>query len=343
MVNSDSSNIGQDHQRGGKRIWPVLLPVVLLLLLILVGVPAYFASRTDFYRGYKDFKNRHRAWRASTHNKMSCINCHTKPGLTGAAVFRISLIGEFYMRYITSPSQPTIFEKPVRETCLQCHTLDRTVTTSIGLRIPHKTHLTSKKVKITNCLDCHGGLVHEEHPAKRNWNQPRMITCLRSKCHDDKQASKECSTCHPSDFELVPDYHREAGFITSVVKNVRSDHVKRYKNNEKYCYMCHERKYCDDCHGTDMPHPNKKKIWVTGQKNHAQTSKAQPGLCKNCHTQSDFCTNCHHDHDPAKGPWLSTKRGESVHPSVVREKGTPSCLEDCHDSTFCADPCHLKP
>ena len=343
MPDSNSTKSSRLDQKNRKVVWPIIVLIVLAALLIFIGIPGYFASQPSFYKGYTGFKTWHEAWRASTHNKMVCIDCHTKPELLDETLFRVRLIKEFYARFVLRPDKPTIFSKPSRAACFKCHTLNKTVTTSLGLRIPHKTHLTNKKVKVTNCLDCHSGLVHKKRPAKRNWIQPRMVTCLQSKCHNGKQAPKDCRTCHPPDFDLKPGYHRAAGFVTSAIGKVRSIHVRRYKNNKEYCHMCHERAFCDDCHGTDMPHPNKKKIWVKGQKKHVVTSREKPELCKKCHKQTDFCTNCHHDHDPAKGPWFSAKRGESIHPSVVREKGAPYCFKNCHDSTFCADPCHLKP
>jgi len=104
-----------------------------------------------------------------------------------------------------------------------------------------------------------------------------------------------------------------------------------------YCSTCHvESRFCMDCHGMEMPHPEEFKT-----KTHPELVASKPEKCELCHTSVDpaFCDTCHHgtasnwEYNPEVA-W-----GQQQHAEAVRTNGVPGCLEACHDVNYCK-ACH---
>ncbi|NTV03418.1 hypothetical protein HGA89_00685, partial [bacterium] len=77
----------------------------------------------------------------------------------------------------------------------------------------------------------------------------------------------------------------------------------------EYCLTCHvEERFCNGCHGMEMPHPEEFKT-----KEHPEESKKQPEKCVMCHGENEkthFCDECHHgtkvDYEyDVKQPWVN--------------------------------------
>jgi hypothetical protein len=108
-----------------------------------------------------------------------------------------------------------------------------------------------------------------------------------------------------------------------------------------YCGTCHKEQFCNDCHGTPMPHSEefKKPKAVDDPKGHPVISKQIPAKCVECHTKAEpnFCNKCHHGeeikykYDEAQ-PWVNQ------HPKAIVTSGIKSCTK-CHAVKFCSD-CH---
>ncbi|MDO8949566.1 MAG: NapC/NirT family cytochrome c [Actinomycetota bacterium] len=107
-----------------------------------------------------------------------------------------------------------------------------------------------------------------------------------------------------------------------------------------YCGTCHViDKFCMDCHGMEMPHPEEFKT-----KSHPELAKTKAAKCDLCHntkkTNSQFCNECHHGtasnwkYDP-KIKW------GTQHAKAVSTNGVKGCLGKCHEQKFCVD-CHVK-
>jgi len=107
-----------------------------------------------------------------------------------------------------------------------------------------------------------------------------------------------------------------------------------------YCSTCHViDKFCADCHGMEMPHPEEFKT-----KSHPELVKTKLAKCELCHnlkkTNSQFCNDCHHGtasnwtYDP-KVKW------GTQHAKAVSANGVAGCLGKCHEQKFCVD-CHTK-
>lgn len=321
------------------------------------------------------------AYKASTHSKISCIACHEPVNaspltMTLAKVHVLPDLPATIFNYYDIPANNGSYvamEMPT-EQCTQCHALgsNRPVNSSLGIIIDHEAH-TSRGV---TCTTCHNRVAHADDKAEivlpggeRHENWMRMDACFR--CHGngaEAKAPATCSTCHPSDFELVPATHKATGWAapfnaaghakaaedeSATVERAIEDIERREKaegakgeESEKgefavgnsgpvnSCYTCHERKFCDDCHKTEIPHP------AAFKKSHARAGYAYPALCAKCHARSaeeakglGACNACHHPGGNTRQPWITR------HPTIVRADGAKQC-QRCHDPRYCA-ACHV--
>ena len=212
----------------------------------------------------------------------------------------------------------------------------------------------------------------------------QMTACFR--CHGLEAGSPApgtCAACHTPGFELKPPSHLAADFfpkkhaelakeaVTEVADTLKETgdasvtpaRKSEWKNVDKssketlgqklipvgevfYCGTCHQTKFCNDCHGTPMPHADefKKPKALNDPLGHPAISAQIPDKCVTCHTKEDpnFCNKCHHGTELASytftsEPWITQ------HPKAVAKGGTngvKQCMT-CHAANFCAD-CHTR-
>jgi hypothetical protein len=104
-----------------------------------------------------------------------------------------------------------------------------------------------------------------------------------------------------------------------------------------YCSTCHvESRFCMDCHGMEMPHPEEFSTLT-----HPELAASKPDKCELCHTAADpcFCDSCHHG---TASNWefnTEVAWGQQQHAEAVRTNGVPGCLEVCHEISYCQE-CH---
>ncbi len=291
------------------------------------------------------------AYNRSVHSKVSCMACHMPVNADPATfmVHKVKALGELYMTVTNTFELPLNPESAVAATmpseqCTQCHSDTRKITPPAGIIIDHKAHAD----RGITCTTCHNRVAHVEDfkltlPGnRRHEDWMKMEACFR--CHSVTQGTKgpggfhasgECSVCHPKDFQLKPENHLIADF--------RVNHPTILKaKGKQYCLMCHdEKKFCNACHGVEMPHP------ASFSTNHGTAFKAAQAkdpnhikLCLNCHGANglggmEFCNNCHHKGSDPNKPWLPQ------HPAAVKVQGAASCLATCHSPVFCAK-CHTS-
>ena len=189
----------------------------------------------------------------------------------------------------------------------------------------HAPHL----AKGAKCADCHLEPTHTTDGVRK----PTMKKCFG--CHsltDASAPSGKCSTCHPATFPLKPASHNDPLWLPSQAElvSVRATHPKAAAKPDSECTFCHAPKFCQDCHGVDMPHP------ANWQANHSDVASKTGGqVCMQCHPNSESCSACHHPgYKPGGTPWIQ------MHPTVVQnlDNGVTSCLV-CHSTITCAH-CH---
>ncbi len=235
------------------------------------------------------------AYEKSPHSQVSCMACH-EPVNADTITFLfakvksglevIPTVGNTFSLPLNPGSALALNAKEMgSKQCTQCHSVNRVITPSEGIKIDHKKH---EDAGIW-CTVCHNRIAHDDVAAPPTLTAPngsqnvvhpsftKMTACYR--CHDlegkvkmtgigAKAASGTCSTCHPADFELVPESHKAADWSVKlhgekskeIIKEMGALEVEAKKLEEEgvpaylaapvdECFTCHvESKFCEPCH-----------------------------------------------------------------------------------------------
>jgi len=314
-------------------------------------------------------------WTASSHRQIACTGCHIEPGLGNFVTHKLSAIKDVTLYFTGTYELPIKMSTKIKDDiCTQCHSINRGITPSGDLIIPHDTHA-AKKVQ---CVECHSGVAHGNIAARQItadgnyqvWNpeyghkqmnktyaEPKMNTCLA--CHIKRNVTQKCEACHTSISEPLD--HK--------VKNWNSSHGLKARGDLEYCNKCHSyslnakdvpgqyaaaryargNEFCYNCH--QIRPTVHSEDWKIVHK--TQTLNGGISGCLICHDYNQdgprakavpaFCAKCH---DGAGGGGDGTKthtpNWRKLHPSVVKEHGaTNRGCWDCHDTTHCSK-CHLN-
>jgi hypothetical protein len=210
------------------------------------------------------------------------------------------------------------------------------------------------------------------HPNTKHEDFMEMTACFR--CHSQGEtpegglkAPGACIACHPPEFELKPASHSEAGFYpeghaqlasaetsrsraasaTAAGDEAQAEAAERKYDSEEplgpklppvatinECNTCHTEKFCSDCHGLPMPHPE------DFLKNHGTLGKKDAKVCETCHGDASVsCDACHHGTSIGL-PYTAGPNWDTLHPATVQKTGADVCF-DCHNPTYCAN-CHVN-
>jgi cytochrome c nitrite reductase small subunit len=241
------------------------MSVVILSLIISVAidiaahVPRYCAS-------CHQMKRAHQSWRSSTHDDVTCIRCHERPGLAGEAEVVVSQLG-MVVSYALDPKGPGPDSATVAEEgCRRCHRAIQTGVVGSRTRIPHK------QVAELLCATCHLRSGHTKGPQVA---ATAMNSCTTT-CHREGGQTTKCATCHPRGGFTLDTSSGAAGYPKAAI-SIRE------------CDGCHPIERCTACHGLHMPHPID---YNTGRR-HARAGFTDKRLCfEQCHTPAD-CLKCH--------------------------------------------------
>lgn len=236
------------------------------------------------------------AYEKSPHSRISCMACH-EPVNADTVTF---LIAKVKSGLEVIPTVGNTFDLPLNpgsalalkgghemgsQQCTQCHSPNRVITPTDGMKIDHKVHEDAG----VWCTVCHNRVAHNDAEAPPTLIAPngtknalhpnfmKMDACFR--CHDlegkvkmtgagAKAAPGTCSTCHTATFELVPETHspadwslkahgdaakealKEMGALEAEAKVLREEIPLPYMADPvNPCFTCHiETKFCDPCH-----------------------------------------------------------------------------------------------
>ena len=274
------------------------------------------------------------AWKASSHDEISCMACHAKEGINGFIETKFTALS-MLVNYATGLYKRS---KPWAEiedsNCLQCHEtrlLDGKIRMENGVHFDHTPHLTEKRRgRQLRCTSCHSQIVQGEHISIT------PTTCFL--CHfknlekEDRERLSECTICHDAPEKDEADY----------------DHTQIAQNNVP-CQSCHQpmwqgeglvrKERCGACHSEtdhidrfdDLEfihewHIEKRK--VDCQRCHDPIEHRQPDIAE---TVSGNCSSCHSD---PHAPKLAIYKGEGsrlvegTYPDVMYQAGV-ACIS-CH-------------
>ncbi len=194
--------------------------------------------------------------------------------------------------------------------CSKCHYEDVNeplIQKSSELIFNHKQHISGQNL---DCTSCHKGIDDVEYAFESKTMNPPMGNCYS--CHNENSEVTivNCETCHISTDNLVPQDHREVGFLKS--------HKFHANNMKAECQMCHDNSFCETCHvsTTMITESNTERDFYTPYSPHKftdntkqqqlsrvhdlnyrfthgidATSKASE--CQTCHQTESFCAECH--------------------------------------------------
>ncbi len=310
----------------------------------------------------------------------ACTDCHTAVNTsTNATDYLIPTMATCYTCHDQSSTK-----------CEFCHTSSDSTTYQKLAQIPspvyfsHKQHAGTLQLK---CETCHQGIdsvaYAEDAPNK---GLPKMEDCtvchgqgetnfsLKKVDHPIAAAPGGCETCHKDLIDLVPESHKQVGWMKE-----HKDFVNM-SGPQNDCKSCHTPATCQECHDAS----NMAKDLAPGQlyvpstpslspltthKNltiekvhpdnfrftHSIAAKGRESTCYTCHDERTFCVQCHNSeangalikpiwHDGGGFVTNGVGSGGGRHAQYAR-KDIESCAS-CHDVQG-GDPvcitCHTDP
>lgn len=352
------------------RVAGPLVRFLAILGLLVLGSLLFLSKATSapsFCGACHEMRPEYETWRASAHEKIRCVTCHSGPGVQNRIRYGARIAREIKSHFLGSYYLPIEVKEPVDDKiCLSCHNPDRRPTPAGDIKIPHDRHLEAG----FRCTRCHYGAVHgkvaeREVTIDGDWGKwdsvfgrtqmvsqhtrLRMEECLG--CHQDEGIETGCGDCHEE--KGMPGSHRDADWLTG--------HGKLAVRDVGYCDKCHSltqslvrvhlgggvqeyarnNTFCSGCHSSKKP-PSHAGDW---RQRHGERGPEPPPECFVCHDQRPgsgaaasartACLQCHRGAHPGGIP--------EFHPvplQAVNQKIETRCYR-CH--TKACGRCHYLP
>ncbi len=198
---------------------------VVLLVVILGGAAAIpLTNQPTFCASCHTIRPAYDSWRQSTHQQVTCVDCHVRPGLSGFLHDKVLAgLEDVAITLMGTPTEPHNLQSQVASSvCLGCHQAILRVTEvasrdlpapvrHVGLLMNHREHMEAFAARGNGegCTTCHARVVHGQ-PVKgypiviprghvsldeQSYEPPlppdsklwaaSMADCLR--CHDGQQ------------------------------------------------------------------------------------------------------------------------------------------------------------
>jgi nitrate/TMAO reductase-like tetraheme cytochrome c subunit len=280
--------------------------------ILAVYLPVAMTSTPSFCANCHVMQEPKDLWEKSTHANVNCVACHVEPGFLKQLEHKVLSYKEIYTQFFQGAEMAADVKLPTNASCLQCHNIDRVVSTGGDIKIPHRQHVEMQGLK---CADCHFNVVHTRNGIPGG--APPMDVCYM--CHDGVKAPNACTTCHVK----PPD--KTQAHPTDAVQN----HGKLARARIQDCRRCHseQSKFCENCHSKP---PASHQVATWRYTHRVQVEATGKDTCFGCH-QEDFCQKCHKVQHPPD--WVQS------HPEFAQGGGEP--CQVCHSPAFC-DRCHVS-
>jgi nitrate/TMAO reductase-like tetraheme cytochrome c subunit len=320
-------------------------------------------------------------WEKSAHHDVACVRCHIKPGALEFVEAKGSALREVYVHFTGQVKAPIAVTEHIPDstcTASDCHpsgsVKDPLVlkSTSAASATPAASPSASAAPPVTFshkqhdngtlCIDCHARVVHTHVPGKPYVDPATMAFCLR--CHDGKQASGACQTCHKAphaDRGPCTDCHQLGSWASTFKHPVplgpqhhkvvcEECHTKATPQQIGFpagCVSCHAKEHktvkqilCARCHVPTHWKPSTFEHPKTGCENCHTRPHPDRGDCLRCHTTSSWAN--HFQHPIALGGVHAGFPCEKCHTNGLNAPGRD--CSSCHGSqhgglTNCAQ-CH---
>lgn len=345
---------------GPRRIGLVLFAtsaVVLFSLLFFVKV----TSQPSFCRSCHVMEPYFQAWETSTHNNVTCTECHIPPGLEGtihSKFMAMSMVANYFTG-VYKRSKP--WAEIEDASCLRsgCHDTRLLQSTEDfrGVSFDHKPHLENvRRGRQLRCTSCHANIVQGEHIAVNE------STCFL--CHFKPDTLglatdlARCTHCHTpptgiaaadTSFDHTEMLARNADCSSCHATEVAGDgYVPRERCNSCHAQVDHIQRY-DDHEFVHQMHVTDRKVECTQCHIQIRHGKEAVALA----SEERTCGQCHGIPDNAfERVWKGDLPGLPLVPSSMAKAGMactschvgdihaqkaerpiPTCLP-CHDADY---------
>jgi hypothetical protein len=210
---------------------------------------------------------------------VSCLACHTRPGLLGSPRYVPTLVREGAATLTGWHVAGDVLEAVP---CQRCH--DDLTTGRL-----RAAHADASKA----CTSCHGDVSHPPDPLLRRpapvGTSAKPHPANFNQIHGEAavQDPSSCATCHQTEFcqacHFKSNYPHPDGWIS---KHGPAQEAE----GPDACTLCHAPTFCAGCHGTEIPH---RADWLGEHWRALQGASTTP--CLVCHPKTD-CTTCHAEH-----------------------------------------------
>jgi len=312
-----------------------VLAAWLFLMVIMAGAAGWYTSRPVFCSSCHIMEPYYRSWQASSHNDVTCVECHFPPGIGGKV--RGKLLGLVQLlKYVTASAGPRPAAEIPDASCLRsgCHET-RLLSGRVdfhGIPFDHTPHLQEgRQGKTLRCTSCHSQIVQGKHMTVTT------TTCFL--CHFKGQPFNEklsaCTHCHQipqQEFDLgggVTFSHKLA-FQKGV--DCRSCHADLIRGNgnvpRERCLSCHNRE-------GDLAHIQDHVFM------HAKHVTEHKVDCIQCHTPilhtldlkklehaSSDCQSCHPNHHQEQVHLLQGTGSELLAQAGAKSASEPNLMVD---------------
>lgn len=298
-------------------------PLVLLFLAMFVAACAGVLGLNKKKDPSRPFEHRRHSLAG-----IPCIDCH---------------------KGIQSAGEDGPLHIPNTQTCVSCHQKPHDTRDCSGchgtshardgaalarkhLRFEHTKHMVTVKGQ---CVPCHAAAGSPDEETRR----PPMAQCFTCHQHKDQWKVRDCDSCH---HDLPSEHIRPASHVLHEGDFLR-EHGVRAAASRDLCATCHSQQSCDVCHGKttailpwrlDVASPSLARLHPGNfMARHPEESRAQPGLCMTCHSESS-CLACHLDRNIAAKPgvlsphppgWVRAVGGEHGRAARLDPMGCASC------------------
>lgn len=234
--------------------WTVTVPMiavglVVILLAATVGSIKYSETPT-FCNSCHIMGPYYRAWKASKHNKVACVECHYPPADKKTLLWKKFQAMSQVVKYVTRTYSSKPFAEVADESCLRsgCHAsrlLEGRVVAKTGIHFDHRPHLTEKRRgRQLRCVSCHSQVMVGSHI------EVTYTACYL--CHfkgqgvgRDLKPIGGCTGCHAvpkKEFNIGGATYRHAEFVGRGVacQSCHRDVVRGEGGaNRDRCVTCH--------------------------------------------------------------------------------------------------------
>lgn len=327
------------------------------LYLTVFSVIVIYIGLTAFKFNDDDVPQKHKQLIKFSHqfhleNYVDCSDCHT--AVPESTNMDVSLLP-------TMDDCAECHEVEEDDNCNKCHYEDINEpfpdNPKSKINFNHKFHIDKQELQCTNC---HEGLNKVDYAQDLATVFPTMDKC--TSCHTSEgPAPIECSNCHVSTANLIPDNHQVADFMR--------EHKFEAKSDGEKCADCHTNNFCENCHAATVgitesntssdfytPYsPYKFKDDAKQQQltlrhdlnyvyDHGIDAKLHKDQCQSCHQAETFCSKCHnsegqgdfalggvvpYSHTQPNFTTLGVGSGGGEHAQLA-QKDIESCAS-CHD------------